>query len=138
MKSFRFLFLSTFITLSAASASADVIAERTSNFSASGKAMRTMGQMIGNGDLQGVAKEAEKLAAWADMIPEHFPAGSESRGANPAIWSDFETFTQLSQNFGQAARALVEATKTGDAGIVSIKMGEMGGTCKACHRQFKN
>ena len=138
MNAFHKLALTAFFTFSAATASADVVAERTSNFSASGKAMRAMGQMIGSGDLDSVAIEAEKLAAWADMIPNHFPAGSESRGANPAIWSDFETFTQLSLNFGDAARALMEATKTGDAAIVSVKMGEMGGTCKACHRQFKN
>ena len=137
MTLFRKFFAVVVMSLTANVAFADVITERQENFSASGKALRMIGQSIGSGDYASVNEEALKLAKWADMIPEYFPEGSESPKASPAIWQNFALFTQFSNDFGAAARALSEASASGDASLMKAKLGEVGATCKQCHSQFK-
>lgn len=128
---------SLFVSLPLA-ASADVITERQANFSASGKSLRMIGGAIGEGNFAFIEAEAAKLAKWADMMPEFFPAGSESPKASPDIWNEFEQFTQLSADFGAAARALGDAAASKDASLVKAKLGEVGQTCKSCHWRYRS
>ena len=97
-----------------------------------------MGAAIGEGNFAFVEAEALKLAKWADMMPDFFPAGSDSPKASPSIWTEFDTFTQLSADFGAAARALADAAQTEDANMVKAKLGAVGQTCKSCHRSYRS
>ena len=82
---------------------------------------------------------AEALAKLTNDIALLFPEGTLTgkTDAKPAIrenWADFEARAAESQ---QAAQALLEAVRSGDAGAIDARFGELTDTCKACHRPFR-
>lgn len=120
-------------------ASADVIEDRKANFKANNASMRTIGGALGAGDFATIAAEAQKIADWAAVMPDYFPEGSGTgdTSARPAIWENFEGFTVAAKANHDAALTLLAAAKAGDVNAAKGALGEVGGTCKACHQQFK-
>ena len=113
-------------------ASAGVIEDRKANFKANNASMRTIGGALGAGDFATIAAEAQKIADWAAVMPDYFPEGS-----GPAIWENFEGFTAAAKANHDAALTLLAAAEAGDVNAAKGALGEVGGTCKACHQQFK-
>ena len=120
-------------------ASADVIEDRKANFKANNASMRTIGGALGAGDFATIAAEAQKIADWAAVMPDYFPEGSGTgdTSARAAIWENFEGFTVAAKANHDAALTLLAAAKAGDVNAAKGALGEVGGTCKACHQQFK-
>ena len=120
-------------------ASAGVIEDRKANFKANNASMRTIGGALGAGDFATVAAEAQKIANWAAVMPDYFPEGSGTgdTSARTAIWENFEGFTAAAKANHDAALTLLAAAEAGDVNAAKSALGEVGGTCKACHQQFK-
>jgi cytochrome c556 len=120
-------------------ASAGVIEDRKANFKANNASMRTIGGALGAGDFATIAAEAQKIADWAAVMPDYFPEGSGTgdTSARPAIWENFEGFTAAAKANHDAALILLAAAEAGDVNAAKSALGEVGGTCKACHQQFK-
>jgi len=127
------------IGISAMSASAGVIEDRKANFKANNVSMRTIGAALAADDFATVASEAEKIAAWAMIMPDYFPEGSgEGTSAKPAIWSDFASFKAAAKANHDAARNLVAAAANQDTAQAGDALRSLGATCKACHQSFKS
>ena len=120
-------------------ASAGVIEDRKANFKANNASMRTIGGALGAGDFATIAAEAQKIADWAAVMPDYFPEGSGTgdTSARPAIWENFEGFTAAAKANHDAALILLAAAEAGDVNAAKSALGEVGGTCKACHQKFK-
>ena len=120
-------------------ASAGVIEDRKANFKANNASMRTIGGALGAGDFATIAAEAQKIADWAAVMPDYFPEGSGTgdTSARPVIWENFEGFTAAAKANHDAALILLAAAEAGDVNAAKSALGEVGGTCKACHQQFK-
>jgi cytochrome c556 len=120
-------------------ASAGVIEDRKVNFKANNASMRTIGGALGAGDFATIAAEAQKIADWAAVMPDYFPEGSGTgdTSARPAIWENFEGFTAAAKANHDATLILLAAAEAGDVNAAKSALGEVGGTCKACHQQFK-
>ena len=120
-------------------ASAGVIEDRKANFKANNASMRTIGGALGAGDFATIAAEAQKIADWAAVMPDYFPEGSGTgdTSARPAIWENFEGFRAAAKANHDAALILLAAAEAGDVNAAKSALGEVGGTCKACHHQFK-
>ena len=120
-------------------ASAGVIEDRKANFKANNASMRTIGGALGAGDFATIAAEAQKIADWAAVMPDYFPEGSGTgdTSARPAIWENFEGFTAAAKANHDAALTLLAAAEAGDVNAAKSALGEVGGTCKTCHQQFK-
>ncbi len=89
------------------------------------------------------ALHATNLAMLADYNPvPHFPEGSDNEAkwgdtrSLPAIWTDFEGFSEKLTDFQDAAKALAEVAGEG-RGALGPALGELGGTCKACHDDYR-
>ena len=121
-------------------ASAGVIEDRKANFKANNASMRTIGGALGAGDFATIAAEAQKIADWAAVMPDYFPEGSGTgdTSARPAIWENFEGFTAAAKANHDAALILLAAAEAGDVNAAKSALGEVGGTCKACHQKFKS
>lgn len=70
-----------------------------------------------------------------------WPAGSDSMSmdgtkALPAIWDDNAGFMADWADFGTAAKAMQAVAGTGQEALGPV-MGQMGGTCKACHDDYR-
>ena len=127
------------IGISAMSASAGVIEDRKANFKANNVSMRTIGAALAADDFATVASEAEKIAAWAMIMPDYFPEGSgEGTSAKPAIWSNFAGFKAAAKANHDAARNLVAAAANQDTAQAGDALRSLGATCKACHQNFKS
>lgn len=72
-------------------------------------------------------------------IPDLFPEGSivgESE-ALPAIWENWDGFTAIVETGKTAAAAGLAAAEAGDATAYAAALQTLGGTCGACHQQFR-
>ena len=97
-------------------ANAGVVEDRKANFKANNASMRAIGAAIGGGDFETVTREAERIAAWAMVMPDYFPEGSgEGTSAKPAIWTDFVGFKDAAEANYYAAQELIAAAAKQDA-----------------------
>ena len=120
-------------------ANAGVVEDRKANFKANNASMRAIGAAIGGGDFETVTREAERIAAWAMVMPDYFPVGSgEGTSAKPAIWTDFIGFKDAAEANYYAAQELIAAAAKQDADAAGEALRAIGGTCKGCHQKFKS
>ena len=89
------------------------------------------------GDYAAIEAAAGRMAAWADDMPDAFPAGSRSVGAKNDIWDNFSDFETKAKAMASAARALQTAAASGDKGAVAGAAKRVGGTCKSCHDSYR-
>jgi cytochrome c556 len=99
------------------------------------------GILRGAADLTG----AEAVAAMQTLqtnyshIPALFPENSivgESK-ALPAIWENWDAFVAIAKTGEDAAAAGLAAAEAGDAAGYAAALQALGGTCGACHQQFR-
>ena len=127
------------IGVSSPSASAGVIEDRKANFKANNASMRAIGTALSFDDFEAVTSEAEKIAAWAMVMPDYFPEGSGAgTSAKPAIWSDFIGFKDAAEANYDAAQNLIAAAAKQDAAQTGAALKALGASCKACHQKFKS
>lgn len=68
-----------------------------------------------------------------------FVAGSDKgeTRAKPEIWSDTAKFKAVGEKLNADAIKLLVAAKTGNLDTIKAAVGPVGGTCKACHDDFR-
>ena len=122
------------------SANADVVSQRKAGFKTNAASMKAIASAIGVGDYQTVINEAKTISSWAHKIPGYFPEGSRfgNTKARAEIWANFDDFTALSKANETAANKLVTAAKSGDPGAMMASLKNLGSSCKACHRSYKD
>ena len=63
--------------------------------------------------------------------------GSQKTTVKPEFFKNPTEVAKLAGDFATAAAELAKAAEGGDAAVVKAAFGKTGGTCKACHDQFK-
>ena len=116
---------------------ADLVETRKANFRQNVTILKAIRGQIGAEDWQGIEAGAQKIADWAEKMPEFFPASAPSRGALPAIWENFDDFKNLAMNNHKAALALKDAALSQDSDAVRGAVGALGATCKSCHSSYQ-
>jgi cytochrome c556 len=117
---------------------------RQSFFAIVGMTFGPMGDMV-KGEIEW---NDAQFAAWADdlasvskvSVERGFAPGSEKgkTRAKPAIWENPDDFAQKLANFRSEAAALAEAANAGDKAVTIAQFKQTGGTCKACHDNYKS
>ena len=117
---------------------------RQSYFAIVGMTFGPMGDMV-KGKIEW---NDAQFAAWADdlasvskvSVERGFAPGSEKgkTRAKPAIWENTDDFAQKLANFRSEAAALAEAASAGDKAVTVEQFKQTGGTCKACHDNYKS
>jgi cytochrome c556 len=91
-------------------------------------------------DQKALEMHAMRLAQVAPMIAEGFPADSQSGAptdAKPEIWKNMDDFEAKARDLEVAAAKFAETAKGGDRKAIAAGLGEVGGTCKACHDKYR-
>ncbi|EIZ81055.1 cytochrome c signal peptide protein [Novosphingobium sp. Rr 2-17] len=129
---------------SAAPSAAQTIAARQANFKKIGGAMKTIKDQVASGavDKPAALAAAKTVADLAKAQKGLFPAGSgPSSGAKtdalPAVWTAKPGFDAQMAKFAAEADKLVLAANTGNAAALGAQFKVVGGTCAACHKQFR-
>ena len=63
--------------------------------------------------------------------------GGEKTRVKPEFFEQPEKVKELAMNFIKEANELAKVAATGDAAAVKAQFGKTGGTCKACHDDFR-
>ncbi len=130
-------------TLAIAASPADTIAARQANFKKMGGAMKVIkDELAGSADKAKMAGAAKTIAAVARAQVPLFPKGTGpgagvKTDALPAIWTDRATFDGHAKKLIAEADKLVKVTSTGNAAAIGAQFKAVGGTCGACHKQFR-
>ena len=115
-----------------------IVEQRVKRFKQSGGDIQAIFKKhLGVGNFAAIQDAAARMAAWGDDMPDAFPAGSNSIGADKAIWKNFSDFEAKAQVFGDAARALKAAAASGDAGATKKAAQMVGASCKSCHESYR-
>jgi cytochrome c556 len=82
---------------------------------------------------------AEKIATLLPRIVTHFPPGSGAppSEALPAVWQNWQTFSDAAQHGADKAKGLVDAIEIGDGSQALRAYAHLAKTCKDCHSDFK-
>lgn len=91
-------------------------------------------------DVKPFTPGAKGLVSSSKVIAAMFPPGTEKANgtkALPAIWSDQADFAAKGKALGDAAEKLVALADANDKTGFAAQFGEVGKTCGACHRQYK-
>ena len=119
-------------------AMAGVIDERQANFKKSNASIRAAVSALREGDFDAVARHVEHIANWAEEMSDYFPEGSRvGTDASLAIWSDFAGFERAADANRDAALELIAAARARDASAAQMALRAVSGSCKACHRRFR-
>ena len=117
-----------------------VVKERMDRFKENKEAMKAI---KGNpaGDTAVIAQKASEIEAWAKEMVNFFPEGSTQppSEALPAIWKEFDRFTDLASANEKAAANLKNLSLSGaaDRGALIGAFRSLGKTCKDCHNDYK-
>ena len=117
---------------------------RQSFFAIVGMTFGPMGDMV-KGEIEW---NDAQFAAWAGdlasvskvSVERGFAPGSEKgkTRAKPEIWENTDDFAQKLANFRSEAAALAAAANAGDKSATIEQFKQTGGTCKACHDNYKS
>jgi len=91
-------------------------------------------------DQKALEIHAMRLAQVAPMIAEGFPPDSQTGAptdAKPDIWKNPDDFKAKARDLEVATAKFAETAKGGDRKAIAAGLGEVGGTCKACHDQYR-
>ncbi len=117
---------------------------RQSYFALLGMTFAPMGDMV-KGKIEW---DAARFSTWADdlhhaaqfHVERGFAPGTEqgTTRAKPNIWSNMADFQSKLDDFRAAAASLAEIATEGGPGTSRAQFVETGGTCKACHDDYKS
>lgn len=82
-----------------------------------------------------------RLVALSSMPWEGFAPGTDKVGntkAKPEIWSQQAKFKAAGDKMQEEIKKLADLAKAGDEAGFKRQFGVVGGTCKACHDDFRN
>ncbi|MGX7953117.1 c-type cytochrome [Tsuneonella sp. HG249] len=123
---------------------AELVEIRHDNFEAISKANKAIKKELERDapDLKAVGASAADIAARGPPIRGYFPVGSGPEAglkteALPTIWEKPAEFSAAADKLVASAKALQSAANGGDADETRSAAATMGGTCKACHDNFR-
>lgn len=129
--------------IASAASPAETISARQANFKKMGGAMKALkDELAGGADKARMLGAARTIAATARLQQGLFPAGTgPSSGVNtdalPAIWAQRPVFDAAAAKLVAEADKLAGVAGTAEAATVLAQFKAVGGSCAACHRQFR-
>lgn len=132
------------LAVAAAPSIQTAIAQRQAGFKAMGAAMKVIGDQLKTDapSKAAMARAAQTISTNARAQARLFPAGSGPgagfrMAALASIWTDRATFDAQMARLVVESGQLVTTVNGGDATAIRAQLRATGGTCSACHRQFR-
>lgn len=121
----------------------DAIKYRQSAFTVMGNHVGRIGAMAAGRapfDAKAAAESAHIVSTLAALPMAAFGAGTDKgmpNRAKPEIWSDAAKFKAAGDKMVAEVAKLEAAAKSGSLDAIKAAMGGVGGSCKACHDDFR-
>lgn len=121
-----------------------VIEARQAQLKKLGSAFKTINDQLKSGspDMAAIQAAAASVPVEAEGMANWFPEGSGPESgietdALPKIWETRADFDQKISDFQAAAAQLATVAQGGDPAAIGAAFGATGGTCKACHDDYR-
>ena len=89
-------------------------------------------------DYDAILELNETLLHAATEFKDHYPEGSQHKGASEEIWNDRETFNELNDKFVSDIEMISLSAELEDSEMLNDAFKVMSANCGACHKKFRN
>lgn len=121
----------------------EVIQKRIEMFKSSGRNIKMLSKLIQSGNPREGIQLLDFHVKWSENMPLLFPLGSEASTSNGSdassdIWDDPIGFTGAIKQYNLASKKLKKVLRSADTDSINESFKSFIGTCKGCHKQFRN
>ena len=129
---------------SIASVSVDeAIRKRIEMFKSSKENIKKLRELIRADDATAAVQLVDFHVKWSEEMPLLFPPGSEASTSNGSdassdIWDNPIGFKNVIKQYHLKSKELGKSLRSADSASINEAFKSFAGTCKGCHRQFRN
>ena len=121
----------------------DAIQKRIATFKSSGENIKKLNKLIRAGDASNAIQLVDFHVGWSEDMSSLFPLGSEASTSNGSdassdIWDNQTGFKNAIKQYNLASKNLRESLQSADSDSINEIFKNFVGTCKSCHKQFRN
>ena len=121
----------------------EAIQKRIATFKSSGENIKKLNKLIRAGDASNAIQLVDFHVGWSEDMSSLFPLGSEASTSNGSdassdIWDNQTGFKNAIKQYNLASKDLRESLKSADSDSINETFKNFVGTCKSCHKQFRN
>ena len=122
---------------------AEAIQKRVAMFKSSGENIKKLNNVIRAGDVSRAIQLLNFHVTWSKDMPLLFPLGSEASTSNGSdassdIWDNPTGFKNAIKQYNLTSASLRESLRSADSASINETFKSFVGTCKSCHKQFRN
>ena len=89
-------------------------------------------------DYDAILELNETLLHAATEFKDHYPEGSQHKGASEEIWNDRETFNEFNDKFISDIEMISLSVELEDNEMLNDAFKVMSANCGSCHKKFRN
>ena len=121
----------------------EAIQKRIAMFKSSGDNIKKLNQFIRAGDVSRAIRLVNFHVTWSEDMSLLFPLGSEASTSNGSdsssdIWDNPTGFQNAIEQYNLASMDLRKSLRSADLESINETFKGFAGTCKDCHKQFRN
>ena len=121
----------------------EAIQKRIAMFKSSGENIKKLNKLIRAGDVTRAIQLVNFHVKWSEDMPLLFPLGSEASTSNGSdassdIWDNPIGFKNAIKQYNLKSASLRESLRSADSASINKTFKSFVGTCKSCHKQFRN
>ena len=121
----------------------EAIQNRIAMFKSSGENIKKLNKLIRAGDVSRAIQLLNFHITWSADMPLLFPLGSEASTSNGSdassdIWDNPTGFKNAIKQYNLTSASLRESLRSADSASINETFKSFVGTCKSCHKQFRN
>ena len=121
----------------------EAIQKRIEMFKLSKANVKKLKKLIRSGEASKAVPLADFHVRWSEDMPLLFPLGSEASTSNGSdasfdIWDDPISFKNAIKQYNLKSKELKKSLRSADSVSINETFKSFAGTCKGCHKQFRN
>ena len=121
----------------------EAIQKRIAMFKSSGGNIKKLNKLIRAGDVSRAIQLVNFHVTWSEDMPLLFPLGSEASTSNGSdassdIWHNPAGFKNAIKQYNLASTNLRKSLRSANSESINKTFKSFVGTCKSCHKQFRN
>ena len=121
----------------------DAIQKRITMFKSSGENIKKLNKLIRAGDVSRAIQLVNFHVTWSEDMPLLFPLGSEASTSNGSdassdIWDNPTGFKNAINQYSLTSTNLRKSLLSANSESINETFKSFVGTCKRCHKQFRN
>ena len=121
----------------------EAIQKRIAMFKSSGENIKKLNKLIRAGDASNAIQLVDFHVGWSEDMSSLFPLGSEASTSNGSdassdIWDNPVGFKNAIKQYNLKSKELRKSLISPGSALINETFKSFAGTCKSCHKQFRN